>query len=249
MVRVIIFDFDGTLTEGDGPALRYAEEVLQAVSESQRSQLRRQIDEDFRLAGPRRWGGCLDGFDAVHRRAVQHHVEEGLLEKAYLRSRDALARGVVPVSIPQGLIPFLGQLPAYRVVITNSPMHGTREILRRTGVDAVVDELRADAGKPSGLTSAVRDFAEQIGIDEVLCVGDIWSNDLKPAYDLGGPTALISHGRPVNVPATFAGDGFAELYAPITAWARGEIWPSHEPSPKSGTRESVVRGESSADVE
>lgn len=105
-------------------------------------------------------------------------------------------------------------------MVTNSPIVGLWETLDSFGVSPYIDEIRADAGKPDGLREILRGFAEQVGATNVMSIGDIWHNDLAPAFDLGCLTARITHGRPHEYPSSLAANELSELYGPLSRWDR-----------------------------
>lgn len=219
-MRTVIFDFDGTLTTGDDIARRYALEASQAVAYDECDAYESEVAAGFRGVGLQRWNAGLDGFDMVHRCARDHHAPEDALNRAYLRSREAIATGEVEINAPDGLSTFLHRLQAHKILVTNSPKVGIGQALTRMDIANCIDAIYTSVGKPEGLTPILQSACEEEGPQGVLCVGDIWENDLLPAFALGCSTALISHGKPSSQPATFIADKLTELYPAILAWVR-----------------------------
>ena len=218
--RVVIFDFDGTLTSGLEPVRSYADEVVEAIPEHMREQYMLHID---RVLAEDPYGiatGALDGFDLVHTVAEDHHVNPALLQQAYIRSREHLADPSVVLQTPDGLKTFCERLDAYLVIATNSPDIGIREQLERWSMTNTFDEVLTGIGKPAGLTAVIDGFLADRGAQAIAAVGDIVVNDIAPARELGCATALVTHGRPApQHSATFISQDLEGLYEPLITWS------------------------------
>lgn len=242
--RVIIFDFDGTITVGDGPVLAYAEQVA--------SRLAPGLADGFRAAVAAglhgRTGASstlatdpIDDYDLVRQVAVTHGADAAVLSAAYLASRELLATEHAVISAPvltqqpgtrtpggDDLASWLRRLStqAYLVLATNAPATGLDRALAVLGVTDIFDEVRTSVGKPAGMHALVD---EMLARGPVLSVGDVWHNDLEPVWVRGAATALLARGGVGDVRATYSAGTLDGLVPGITAWAAAAL--SDRPAP------------------
>jgi phosphoglycolate phosphatase-like HAD superfamily hydrolase len=208
----VVFDFDGTIALGSGPLDAYA----QCVGE---------------LAGPEVAKACLDAvhdfntgtslhldaYAAVRAAALEHGVDDALLSRAYLRSRELLATAAAPIHPPDGFAEFMTELAGFArcVVATNAPDIGLERALQALGIADVVTTVYAAVGKPAGLDVII---SALMADGPTLAIGDIWENDLAPAQRLGADTAFVGVGRVLGTP-TLRGASLTDLYDDILSWA------------------------------
>ena len=218
--RVVIFDFDGTLTSGLEPVRSYAGEVVEAIPQERREQYLLHIDRALAEDPYGIAAGALDGFDLVRKVAEAHRVDPELLQRAYIRSREHLADPSLVLQTPKGLEDFCERLDAHLIIATNSPDIGIREQLERWSMADTFDEILTGIGKPDGLRAVIKRFLVERSAQEIAAVGDIVVNDIAPARELGCTTALVTHGRPVqDLSATFISESLEGLYEPLIAWS------------------------------
>ncbi|ARC57944.1 hypothetical protein AS850_12740 [Frondihabitans sp. 762G35] len=231
---ILVLDFDGTVCLGDGPVLAYAELLDAALAREGRANgvgrtLRwflgetDAIPDDVLVAAV---DGSADGYAAAERAARALGVTDADLSAAYAGSRDALAAGAVPTWAPPGLADLLASLPGdvEVVLVTNAPETGVREQLAHLGLDGVILRVVASAGKPAGMGPILEGLrAEQeppARPERLLSVGDIWRNDLEPAFAQGSVTALIERfAAPAGATPTFRAPTIEGLYPAIASWA------------------------------
>lgn len=232
--RVIIFDFDGTITVGDGPVLAYAEQVAARLAPG--------LGDGFRAAVAAGLHGhtgasspsaadAVDDYDLVRQVAVAHGADASVLSAAYLASRELLATEHAVISAPvltqprgartpggDDLASWLRRLStqAYLVLATNAPATGLDRALAVLGVTDIFDEVRTSVGKPAGMHALVD---EMLARGPVLSVGDVWRNDLEPVWVRGAATALLTRGGHGDARATYSAGTLDGLVPGITAWA------------------------------
>jgi FMN phosphatase YigB (HAD superfamily) len=229
---VLVLDFDGTVCTGDAPVWAYAEAVIAGILDDASTAGRvgaasADLDADIRarlgafLDGEPGSPAYIDGYAAVAALAADRASTEQL-QLAYATSRRALADGSIPVSTPAGLADLLRELgPAVeRVLVTNAPADGIRETLAALGIDALIDRVITDAGKPAGWASLLPELIGERHASAVLAVGDIWGNDLEAPLKAGCATALIDRFGHRAGPAHVTAATFEELYPHVRAWAR-----------------------------
>ncbi|WP_131798145.1 HAD family hydrolase [Clavibacter tessellarius] len=221
--RTLVFDFDGTVSLGDGPVLRYAHHVAETLSgDDARTRFAAAVTAGLREVG--RPHGAIDGYALVQGLAVQHDVPERLLSAAFLASRAELGGPHAPVVPPAGLGGFLRGLEgrATRVLVTNSPAVRIPEALAALGVAGAFDEVVTGAGKPAGMGAVLDRLdpgpAAGPAAARLLSVGDLWVNDLEPAHARGFSTALVGPAASADDRPTYRATTVAGLYADIRAW-------------------------------
>ncbi|WP_345751082.1 HAD family hydrolase [Microbacterium rhizophilus] len=218
--RTAIFDFDGTVCIGDGPALVYAQRIAEAHPSL--------ADLPDRLA---RWSagealagfeGASDGYLAVQAAASAAGVGRDVTDAAFRYARARLAAEGLGVTTPPafpGLASDLRAAGIAVVLVTNAPGDGLDRILSLLGIAASFDEVIADARKPGGLDGVLDLLPHPVTHARVLSVGDIWVNDLAVPRDRGAATALIDpFGRGGGEPDA-RGSSLDALAPWIRSWA------------------------------
>jgi FMN phosphatase YigB (HAD superfamily) len=224
--RILLLDFDGTACRGDGPVLEYARLAGRALTDHEADRLLAML-RGF-LAGTHRDGllaDAQDGYQAVAALAAHFGVPPETTHAAFLRTRDRLTAGEVPAEVPTGLVDLLDELrPRVRtVLVTNAPADGLPRLLDRLGLSVVIDEVIADADKPSGLPALLdrllTDIAAQHEPGRLLSVGDIWANDLRVPLERGCTTAYVDRFERRQGPADVRAPVIEDLYDMIRRWA------------------------------
>lgn len=230
---VLILDFDGTVCIGDGPVWAYADAVLRRIDDGKAA-----VDIRRRLADvlDGRPGACRfpDGYAAVAALTADLLTGEARQE-AYRESRTALAAGLTSgVQAPDGLHEFLTDLgeSARRVLVTNAPLDGVKETLSSLGLTDVIDSVHPDSNKPAGFPALLTSLAEGRDPALLMSVGDVYDNDIAPAYEFGTATAYIDRWNQRAGPAHLRAATLPELYPALRAWAEDpHAFPSVNPQP------------------
>jgi FMN phosphatase YigB (HAD superfamily) len=239
--RVLLFDFDGTVSLGDEPVIAYArhlDEEAGSTADLITRVVSRWLAVDGRLAaavegltdadpvflGLHVIDGAIDGYAAAQRLAALLGVAPDRIDAAYRASREDLADGLISTHAPEGFASFLAAFPAsvHRVLVSNSPESGLREQLDKLELTRSFDEVVTSANKPAGLTPiAERILTEQgVAADRLLSIGDIWVNDLAPVAVLGAATALIDRMPvPEGATPTVRAPHIEDLYPWFLEWA------------------------------
>jgi FMN phosphatase YigB (HAD superfamily) len=240
--RVLLFDFDGTVSLGDEPVIAYARHLDEEAGSSTALITRtvsRWLAADGRVpaaidgltdADPVFLGlhvidGAIDGYYAAQQLARLLGVTPEHIDAAYRASRADLADGLISTHAPEGFASFLAAFPAsvHRVLVSNSPENGLREQLEKLELTRSFDEVVTSANKPAGLPAIVGRILDEQGVaaDRLLSVGDIWVNDLAPVAVLGSATALIDRMPvPEDAAPTVRAPHIEELYPWFLEWAR-----------------------------
>ena len=241
--RVLVFDFDGTVSLGLGPVRSYARFIseglpiadatafLAAVDSGLALQSHLTDDEptDHTVAG----AVPIDGYDLVRLVSLGFPVTAADRDAAYLRSRHELATDAAPVAAPTGLADFLAEAgeSAHLVLATNAPDIRITETLDALGLSQLFDVVYTSVGKPAGLEAILDTWFDRVGAltanatrrraspaHTVLSIGDVWVNDLAPAHLRGASTALVGSSQTNDATPTFRAEHIADLYPAIRAW-------------------------------
>lgn len=210
---VLIFDFDGTVSLGDGPVLAYAAAVAAEAGAGPDFV----AEVEARLG--REYSEWVDDYDAVRGVAIERGVDDAALSRAYLASRAGLATPTAPVVAPAGLADFLAgvgaERRAERILLTNAPAIRLREALGALGLPEAFDRILTDAGKPTGLEALLDSLSPD---RRVLSVGDVWRNDLAPAHARGQATALVGARPQAGAEPDLVGATVTDVLPGITRW-------------------------------
>jgi len=206
---VLIFDFDGTVAVGDGPLLAYARAVAAHAASADAFVAR----VAAHLASPT--PDVIDGYDAVRRLAEAEAIPADALSTAYRASRAHLGTADAPIATAAGLVAFLEEVDAERLLVTNAPATRLDEALAGLGLAGLFDRVVTDAAKPVGLELLL----DTLGAGtRVLAIGDVWRNDLAPAHARGHATALVAAYPDPAAHPTFRADTLDELLPTLADW-------------------------------
>jgi len=220
---VLLLDFDGTISLGDGPVLAYAEEAFADLPGDRRAVAQGQLD-GFLAGDPELLRRYADGYGCVHDQVVDHLTPDQL-SAAYLKSRRRLAAEDLGTSAASGTADLLTALEgvATRVVLTNSPAVGVVESLQRFGLSELLDQVVVGADKPHRMLEHIDALTAGRQPATLISVGDHWCNDLAVPLERGCATAFISVRTGVDEPAHLCGHDLAALAPGILAWAQDPV--------------------------
>ena len=188
--RVLVFDFDGTVSLGHGPIRSYARFIAGGLPTAQAVEFLGRF-EDGISAAPTTTGPAappIDGYDLVRLLAEQYDVGSTARSAAYLASRHELATHAAPVTSPAGLADFLAEArpAAYLVLATNAPAIRLDEALAALGLTGAFDVVHTAVGKPAGFGPLLESLLTMLPVGaspaHLASIGDVWENDLAPAH-------------------------------------------------------------------
>ncbi len=225
----LLLDFDGTVALGDEPVLAYARELAQAA--------------DAPELVERVHGFLATGRDDVHAvddgylfaQALGHELglDGARIGRAYLDSRAGVTAGDVPLHAAPGLRDASDAVRAAGgrvVLVTNAPADGLDGLLARMGVADAFDAVVGDARKPDGMGAILDELlAEGVPASRIASVGDIWRNDLEPAFERGCRTGLIDRFGLRRGPADWVAADLAGLVPYLADWSRRAEAPAERP--------------------
>lgn len=219
----MVFDFDGTVSLGDGPVRSYARFVAAGLERGERASFLADIEAGLSGVLPGELDP-LDGYDLVRLLSAPFAVTDAAHSAAYASSRAELASDRAPVIAPFGLAGFLaGARPHARLVLaTNAPETRIAEALDVLGLAGVFDAVHTAVGKPAGLDVILDELLAASMVEDpaaaLVSIGDIWTNDLDPAYRRGATTALVGPRADAGATPTLRAASLEELYPLLTVW-------------------------------
>ena len=221
--KVMVFDFDGTVSLGDGPVRSYARFVAAGLEHGERAAFLADIEAGLSGVLP---GDLdpLDGYDLVRLLSAPFAVTDAAHSTAYASSRAELASTAAPVIAPFGLAGFLaGARPHARLVLaTNAPETRIAEALDSLGLAGAFDATHTSVGKPAGLDSLLDELLADSILEDpaaaLMSIGDVWTNDLDPAHRRGATTALVGPRADAGATPTLRAASLVELYPRLITW-------------------------------
>ncbi|WP_208858760.1 HAD family hydrolase [Cryobacterium zongtaii] len=225
--RVLVFDFDGTVSLGHGPIRSYARFIAGGLPTAHAVDFLGRFEDS--ISGTP-WattcpdGQPIDGYDLVRLLAAHYDVSASARSAAYLASRHQLATNAAPVTAPAGLADFLAEArpAAYLVLATNAPAIRIDEALAALGLTGAFDVVHTDVGKPAGFDPLLDSLLTRLPVGanstNLASIGDVWENDLAPAYRRGATTALVGAHRPSPATPTYRAEHLHELYPALRGW-------------------------------
>lgn len=234
--KVMVFDFDGTVSLGDGPVRSYARFVAAGLDQGERTAFLAAIEAGLTGDVPQHLDP-LDGYDLVHLLSARFGVTDSAHSAAYVASRAELASDAAPVVAPPGLADFLADArsSARLVLATNAPDIRMADALDALGLGGAFDEVHTSVGKPAGLESIIDRLLAASIVDEpaaaLVSIGDVWANDLGPAFRRGATTALVGPRADGAATPTLRASSLEQLYPALTAWLEPDLsQPPHRTS-------------------
>lgn len=231
---LLVVDLDGTLLRGDEPVHDYAAAVTAELAEDDRASLLAAVRDYLRegvaaarhhAADAAALGDALDGWDLVARLAERRGVSRRDLDRAFLATREGMARADYPVEVPAAFAETLRELAGdvRRLLVTNSPPAGLPFVFDRFGVTELFDEIVPGANKPAGLRELLPRELDRIGAPDApwraCSIGDLWRNDLEPAAVLGAATLYIDRFGRADGVATGSAATVEGLLPALRRWA------------------------------
>ncbi len=215
---VLVLDFDGTVCLGDGPVWAYADNAFAHLPTTVAARARDRLTSY--LNEPDTDGGYADGYTAIAELAGPYLPAE-LLSAAYTDSRAALSDPATVLFSPPGLgdllASFAGRVQV--VVFTNAPPTGLDVALSRLGLAQYVDQVIPSAHKPQRAQTVLRSLLGDAPPYQLMSVGDLWANDIEPAWRLGCATAFIDRTGADWRPSHLRAQSMEPLYPGLKEWA------------------------------
>lgn len=232
--RIVVFDFDGTVSLGHGPIRAYARFIADGLPARAATAFLGAVELHLAAGAARPADATIpiDGYDLVRMLADGYDVPVAARNAAYLASRNQLATPAAPVLPPAGLADFLAgaRAQAQLVLATNAPPIRIDEALAALGLTGAFDAVYTSVGKPAGFGPLLDELLAALPAGStagqgLLSIGDVWANDLAPAHARGASTALVGDHQPAGATPTYRATHLPELYPALQAWLDSNAQP------------------------
>ncbi|MCL4451991.1 MAG: HAD family hydrolase [Candidatus Thermoplasmatota archaeon] len=216
----MIFDFDGTIIQGDQPYYRCAEiiskQLPSSVVEPFLSKVKAALTHSMPFPGE-------DGWSMLYNLSSNYITRDEFSAAFHLTRREMLEDEKMTY-MPDAVKVLLESLKksAILVLASNSPAAYVEPVVRRYSLDDYFSYIRPGAAKPAGFEPMVRQVIENEKLDrgyKVLSVGDHYTNDIMPAVKLGWDGAYVNPYGLAPKESTVSGGSIEELSPWIIDWA------------------------------
>ncbi len=217
-MRLLLFDFDGTLYRGNDPFWFYAQSIAQYMDQETRT---RYLDLVTTHLNGRPGVVAGDNWEAVVKLAAPIIPDRNIWQKAFLATRQFMMSPRCRLEVPPSLVDFLRQAAhkAKIVVASNSPAEATGPLMEKLGLTPYFDAVFAEANKPEGLVTIVGKLMETpYDPHQVFSVGDNYANDIAPAVEYGWLTAHISPHGYFPGPCSVRAHSIEEVLPTLSVW-------------------------------
>ncbi|MFW5843457.1 MAG: HAD family hydrolase, partial [Spirochaetota bacterium] len=138
-----------------------------------------------------------DGWGVVFAVTEPLTKEITTFHRAFSNMRTRLASSSSPLVVDGRLRETLqGLKEAHRLILFSNSAVGPdgEALLRHLCIDDLFDEIRFEAGKPTGMTDRIASILRETGLspERIVSIGDHPWNDLYPARASGAHTVLVS---------------------------------------------------------
>ncbi len=226
-MRLLLFDFDGTLYRGNDPFWFYARTISRYMDKDART---RYLDLVAEHLSGQSSVVASDNWEAVVKLASPIIPERSIWQEVFLATRDFMMSAECHLEVPSPLINFLRQASsrAMLVVASNSPSEATCSLLQKLELTPYFDHVYPAANKPQGLAEIVfKLMGKDFDPHQVFSVGDNYINDIAPAVQQGWLTAHISPHGYFPGPCSLRARCIEEILPSVEVWlVHGTLpWP------------------------
>lgn len=188
-----MFDFDGTVIQGDQPYYRCAEIIAQKIPSSDGAVFLSRVNAALTHSVP--FPG-EDGWNLISNLS-REYISREAFSKAFHETRKEMLEKRVMTYMPDSVKLLLSRIKPFAVLAlaSNSPPPYVEPEVRRYFLDSFFSYIRPSAQKPAGFEHIVREIIghEKLPDDcKVLSVGDHYINDILPAVESGWDGAFIN---------------------------------------------------------
>lgn len=224
-MRLLLFDFDGTLYRGDDPFWFYARTISEHMDEKTRTHYLHLVEEHLNGKGV----VAGDNWEAVVKLAAPIIPDRSIWQATFLATRDFMMTSECHLEVPPPLLNLL-RLARQRVMIvaaSNSPPESTIPLMGKLGLAPYFDHIYAAAHKPQGLVDIVTKLkGEDFDPHQVFSIGDNYLNDIAPCVEKGWLTVHISPHGYFPGPCSVKARSIEEVLPTLEAWVVEGTLPS-----------------------
>lgn len=220
MKKIVIFDFDGTITTGTSHYIYCARLIADNLEPSDASAFLDEVDNSF--SGKIPFIG-EDGWDLLNRISMRYS-DRKLFETAFHETRRDMLRKIDKTVLSENVIMLLKETHSLctTALASNSPEEYVKGYLDRLDLNRYFNYVRFSARKPEGLIDFVFSISKETEAADlkVLSVGDHYVNDIEPALRMKWDTAFINPFHLDRRGSTVSGQSISDLSDWIVSWCK-----------------------------
>jgi len=218
--KIVVFDFDGTITTGISHYIYCANIIADNLEPPYADAFLDEVNNSF--SGKKPFIG-EDGWDLLNR-ISRKYSDRNLFEHSFHQTRRHMLLNIHKGDISENVISLLKDVHSLctTALASNSPEEYVKGYLDKLDLEKHFDYVRFSAKKPEGLIDLV--FSISGGMDpadlKVLSVGDHYVNDIQPALRMKWDTAFINPFHLDSRGSTVSGQSISDLSEWIVSWCK-----------------------------
>ena len=220
MKKIVVFDFDGTITTGISHYIYCANIIADNLEPPYANAFLDEVNNSF--SGKKPFIG-EDGWDLLNR-ISRKYSDRNLFEPSFHQTRRHMLLNIHKGDLSENVISLLKDVHSLctTALASNSPEEYVKGYLDKLDLEKHFDYVRFSAKKPEGLIDLV--FSISMGTDpgdlKVLSVGDHYVNDIQPALRMKWDTAFINPFHLDSRGSTVSGQSISDLSEWIVSWCK-----------------------------
>ena len=220
MKKIVVFDFDGTITTGISHYIYCTNIIADNLEPPDANAFLDEVDNSF--SGKKPFIG-EDGWDLLNR-ISRKYSDRNLFEHSFHQTRRHMLLNIHKGDLSENVISLLKDVHSLctTALASNSPEEYVKGYLDKLDLEKHFDYVRFSAKKPEGLIDLV--FSISMGTDpgdlKVLSVGDHYVNDIQPALRMKWDTAFINPFHLDSRGSTVSGQSISDLSEWIVSWCK-----------------------------
>ena len=220
MKKIVVFDFDGTITTGISHYIYCAHIIADSLEPPYADAFLEEVNNSFNGKIP--FIG-EDGWDLLNR-ISRKYSDRNLFEHSFHQTRRHMLLNINKGDLSEDVISLLKDVHSLctTALASNSPEEYVKGYLDKLDLEKHFDYVRFSAKKPEGLIDLV--FSISMGTDpgdlKVLSVGDHYVNDIQPALRMKWDTAFINPFHLDSRGSTVSGQSISDLSEWIVSWCK-----------------------------
>ena len=220
MKKIVVFDFDGTITTGISHYIYCANIIADNLEPPDANAFLDEVDNSF--SGKKPFIG-EDGWDLLNR-ISRKYSDRNLFEPSFHQTRRHMLLNIHKGDLSENVISLLKDVHSLctTALASNSPEEYVKGYLDKLDLEKHFDYIRFSAKKPEGLIDLVFSISGRMDPADlkVLSVGDHYVNDIQPALMMKWDTAFINPFQLDSRGSTVSGQSITELSEWIVSWCK-----------------------------
>ena len=220
MKKIVVFDFDGTITTGISHYIYCASIIAGSLEPPYANAFLEEVNNSFNGKIP--FIG-EDGWDLLNRISMKYS-DRKLFENAFHQTRKHMLLNIHNGDLSENVINLLKEVHSLSTtaLASNSPEEYVKGYLDRLDLEKHFDYIRFSAKKPDGLIDLVSSISGGMNPADlkVLSIGDHYVNDIQPALMMKWDTAFINPFHLDSRGSTVSGQSISDLSEWIVSWCK-----------------------------